>query len=130
MIADLGGISKIMPVASGYFILAALAGMGIPCLASFWAEVIVFISAVKAYPIRGGVAIAGLVISALFMLRVIQQTFYGEKRERYAHLPDVSFGLGLPRMILVAVIVLFGLLPSLMLDLVQTATIPLISGLP
>ncbi len=130
MIPDLGGISKIMPVASGYFILAALTGMGVPCLASFWAEVIVFISSVKVYPVRGGLAIAALVISALFMLRVIQQTFYGEKNERYAHLSDVSFGLGLPRMILVAVIVLFGLFPSLMLDVVQTASIPFVSGLP
>jgi NADH-quinone oxidoreductase subunit M len=130
MIPDLGGLSKIMPVASGYFILAALAGMGVPCLASFWAEVIVFISAVKVYPIRGVVAITGLVVSALFMLRVIQRTFYGETNEQYAHLPDVSFGLGLPRMILVAVIVFFGLFPALMLDVVQTATIPFISGLP
>ncbi|MFP3870990.1 MAG: NADH-quinone oxidoreductase subunit M, partial [Syntrophobacteria bacterium] len=71
-----------------------------------------------------------LVVSALFMLRVVQRTFYGEKNERFAHLPDVSFGLGLPRMILVAVIVLFGLFPSLMLDVVQTSVIPFVHGLP
>jgi NADH-quinone oxidoreductase subunit M len=33
-------------------------------------------------------------------------------------------------MILVSVIVLFGLYPSLMLDVVQTAALPLINGLP
>jgi NADH-quinone oxidoreductase subunit M len=33
-------------------------------------------------------------------------------------------------MMLVAVIVLFGLFPALMVDLVQTASIPLIQGLP
>jgi NADH-quinone oxidoreductase subunit M len=70
------------------------------------------------------------VISALFMLRVIQRTFYGEKNERFAHLPDISFGLGIPRMILVAVIVLFGFYPSLMLDMVQTASVPFINRLP
>ena len=43
---------------------------------------------------------------------------------------DVSFSLGLPRMILVAVMVLFGLFPRLMLDLIQTAVIPFINGLP
>ena len=47
-----------------------------------------------------------------------------------AHLPDVSFGLGLPRMILVAVIVLFGLFPALMLDLIQTAVHPFMEALP
>jgi NADH-quinone oxidoreductase subunit M len=130
MIPELGGMSKIMPIASGYFILAALAGIGVPCLASFWAELLVFISAFKTYPIRGALAICALVVSALFMLRVVQRTFYGEMREEFEHLPDVSFGLGIPRIILVAVIVFFGLFPSVMLDVIQVASIPFISGLP
>ena len=32
-IAKLGGLSRTMPVASGYFIIAALTGIGVPCLA-------------------------------------------------------------------------------------------------
>jgi NADH-quinone oxidoreductase subunit M len=130
MIPELGGMSKIMPVASGYFIVAALAGIGVPCLASFWAELLVFISSFKVYPIRGALAICGLVVSALFMLRVVQRTFYGEKNTQFEHLSDVPFGLGIPRMILVSVIVFFGLFPSVMLDVIQVASIPLISGLP
>jgi NADH-quinone oxidoreductase subunit M len=130
MIPELGGMSKIMPKASGYFILAALAGIGVPCLASFWAELLVFISAFKTYPVRGALAIGALVVGALFMLRVVQRTFYGEKNEQFEHLPDVPFGLGIPRMILVAVIVFFGLFPSVMLDVIQVASVPFINGLP
>jgi NADH-quinone oxidoreductase subunit M len=130
MIPELGGMSKTMPIVSGYFIVAALAGIGVPCLASFWAELLVFISAFKTYPIRGALAICALVVSALFMLRVVQRTFYGEKRDEFDHLPDVTFGLGIPRMILVAVIVFFGLFPSVMLDVIQVASIPFINGLP
>ncbi|HEX9911578.1 MAG TPA: proton-conducting transporter membrane subunit, partial [Desulfatiglandales bacterium] len=126
----LGGMSRVMPVASGYFIVAALASMGVPGFASFWAEVTVFISALKAYPILGGLAVCAMVLSALYMLRVVQRTFYGQRNERYAHLPDVSFSLGLPRMILVGAMVLFGLFPRLMLDLIQTAVIPFMGGLP
>ena len=129
MIPELGGMSKIMPVASGYFIFGALAGMGVPGLANFWAELVVFISSLKVYPIRGGLAISALVLSALFMLRVVQKAFYGMRNERFAGLPDVSFWLGLPRMILVGVLVLFGLFPSLILDLVQTAAGALVKGL-
>ena len=127
---DLGGLSRTMPVASAYFIVAALAGIGVPCLASFWAELLVFISAFKVYPLRGALAICALALSALFMLRVVQKTFYGPGNERFAHLVDVSFVLGIPRMILTAVIVLFGLFPSLMYDMIQTASIPFINGLP
>jgi NADH-quinone oxidoreductase subunit M len=64
------------------------------------------------------------------MLRVVQKTFYGPWNEHYTHLPDISLGLGLPRMILVAVMVLFGLFPRMMLDLIQTAVIPFMGGLP
>jgi NADH-quinone oxidoreductase subunit M len=130
LIGELGGLSRIMPVASGYVILAALTSIGVPCLASFWAELMVFIASFKVYPIRGALAVCALVVSALFMLRVVQKTFYGPKNEKYGHLQDVTFRLGLPRMILVAVIVLFGLFPSLMVDVIQAASIPLIEGLP
>jgi NADH-quinone oxidoreductase subunit M len=129
VISELGGMSKIMPTASAYFILGALAGMGVPLFATFWAEVVVFISSLKAYPVLGALAISALVVSALFMLRVIQRTFYGEKNERFSHLPDVSFGLGLPRVILVIVLVLFGLFPSLMYEVIQVSVIPFIEGL-
>jgi NADH-quinone oxidoreductase subunit M len=129
-IGELGGLSRIMPVASSYVIVAALTSIGIPCLASFWGELLVFISSFKVYPVRGVLAISALVVSALFMLRVVQKTFYGPKNEKYAHLPDVSFALGIPRMILVTVIVIFGLYPSLMFDVIQTASIPFIRGLP
>ena len=130
MIDELGGLSRIMPVASTYFIVAALAGIGVPCLASFWGELIVFIAAFKTYPLWGTLAVCALVVSALFMLRVVQRTFYGPKNEKYEQLSDISFGLGIPRMILLAVLVIFGLFPSLMYDMIETASIPFMNGLP
>ena len=129
-IDELGGLSRIMPVASTYFIVAAMASMGIPCLASFWGELVVFISAFKVYPFHGVMAVAALVISALFMLRVVQKTFYGPQNTQYEQLPDVPFRLGIPRMILIVVLVFFGLFPSLLFDVIDTATIPFINGLP
>jgi NADH-quinone oxidoreductase subunit M len=130
MIPELGGLAKAMPVATTYFIIAALTGIGVPCMASFWAELMVFISSFRVYPVYGTLAICGLVVSALFMLRVVQKACYGPENERFAHLPDVTLGLGIPRMILVSVILLFGLFPSLMVDMIQTASIPFISRLP
>jgi NADH-quinone oxidoreductase subunit M len=129
-IPELGGLSRVMPVASGYFITAALAGVGVPCMASFWAELTVFISAFRTYPLLGTLAVCALVVSALFILRVVQRTCYGPARERHARLEDISFRLGIPRMILAAVIVIFGLFPSLMFDMIQTASVPFIGGLP
>jgi len=119
---ELGGMSRNMPIISGFFILAAMAGVGVPALASFWAELLVFISAVKVFPIRGILAICGLLVSALFMLRVVMKTFYGPANPKFAGLPDVNFWLASPRIILAGVIVLFGLFPWLMLNLIQVST--------
>jgi NADH-quinone oxidoreductase subunit M len=127
--SELGGLSRIMPVVSGYFILAALTSIGIPCLASFWGELVVFLSSVRVYPVRGVAAVSALFLGALFMLRVIQKTFYGPQVEKYTHLPDISFSQGIPRLILAAVIVLFGLYPSLMFDMIETASVSFMGGL-
>jgi NADH-quinone oxidoreductase subunit M len=130
LIPDLGGMSKTMPVASSYFIIGALAGMGVPGLANFWAELMVFIASLRVYPIRAVFAIGALVVSALFMLRVVQKTFYGEKNRRFSKLPDVSLALGVPRIMLVAVLVLFGLFPSLMVSAIRTTAAVFVAGLP
>ncbi len=128
-IHELGGFCKIMPVASAFFIIAALCGAGVPGFASFWAELLVFIAAVKVYPVRGLISLASIVVGALFALRVVQNTFYNEPNPKFVHFEDVSPFLGLPRMILIATMVLFGIFPSLMLDVIKSAIVPFISGL-
>ena len=128
-IAELGGLSKVMPLASSFFIVGAMAGIGVPCLANFWAELLVFISAFRVYPILGTLAIGSLVVSALFMLRVVQRTFYGEPKEGHTNLPDVSRWQSVPRWILLGLLVIFGLYPTLMLNVVQSASIPFMDGL-
>lgn len=126
LIPELGGMAKVMPRASFFFILAAMAGIGVPCMASFWAELLVFVHGFKAYPLLGTFAVLGLVVSALFMLRVVQRTFYGEKNERFAACPDMSLGMTVPRIMLAATILLFGFLPRLVVDTINVSVIPLV----
>ncbi|MFZ0932272.1 MAG: NADH-quinone oxidoreductase subunit M [Syntrophobacteraceae bacterium] len=130
MIPELGGLSRIMPVASTFFIIAALAGMGVPGLANFWGELVVFVAALGTYPVLGVIAVLALVVTALFMLRVVQKTFYGPANERFALLPDMSLSLGIPRIILAAVLLILGFYPSFLFDVIRTASVPFMSGLP
>jgi NADH-quinone oxidoreductase subunit M len=125
-IAELGGLSRTMPRAASFFIIAALTGIGVPCLAGFWGELAVFMSCVRVYPVAGVPAIAALAVGALFMLRVVQKTCYGPPVEQFAHLTDITMALAVPRVILVSVIVLFGLFPALLFDMIHTATLQLI----
>lgn len=129
-ISKLGGMAHTMPLASSYFIVAALAGIGVPCMANFWAELMVFMAAFRVYPVLAVFAISALIIGAIFILRVIEKTFFGPALQKYQHLPDVSFVLGIPRMILVMVILVFGLMPFLMIETIQTASSLLLGGNP
>jgi NADH-quinone oxidoreductase subunit M len=127
-IDQLGGLVHIMPKASSFFIIAALAGIGVPGLASFWAELMVFIAAFRVYPLAAVLSISALVFSAIFMLRVVEKTFFGPLNKKYLALKDMTFGLSIPRMILVATIIIFGLMPFLMFDTIQSTSVWLIEG--
>lgn len=115
-ISKLGGLFTTMPRASTMFIIAGMAGIGVPCLASFWAEFLVFVAAVQKWPVAGALAIFGLVVSALFVLRVVQQSFFGPEREEWAGMPDMGNFMSIPRVILAGTLLLFGFAPFLMLD--------------
>jgi NADH-quinone oxidoreductase subunit M len=128
-IHELGGFSKIMPVASAFFITAALCGAGVPGMASFWAELLVFIATFKVYPVQALLAIAALVVGALFALRVVQNSFFNAPNPKFVHFEDVSPFLGLPRMILIGALFLFGFFPQLMVSLIKTSVVPFLQGM-
>ncbi|MFH0810481.1 MAG: NADH-quinone oxidoreductase subunit M [Pseudomonadota bacterium] len=130
-IYDLGGFSKIMPVASAFFIIAALCGLGCPGFASFWAELLVFVAAFQVYPVKGVLAVCALVIATLFALRVIMRTFYVAPNPKFTGpgFADVGLFLASPRIILVGTLIIFGLFPRLMVDVIQTAVEPFVRTL-
>ena len=124
-ITDFGGLGKQMPRAVSIFIVAGLCGAGLPGLASFWAELLVFLAALQTYPILGAIIVLGLVLTAVYILRVFNLAFFGAPNPKWENLKaqDMS-GLHLiPRAILIAVLVIFGFVPRLMLDLINSTTI-------
>lgn len=120
-IRHFGGLVSQVPVAGGLFIMAALCGMGVPGFASFWAELLVFIQAMSTYPVMGVLAIAGLVITTIYILRVIGKALYGPPNPDWAHLHDAGPWAAFPRVLLVGALLLFGFFPSWILDLIRSA---------
>ena len=127
-IADFGGVGSQMPRAVSVFIVGGLCGAGLPGLASFWAELLVFLAALKTYPIMGACIIAGLVLTAVYVLRVFTQAFFGPPNSRWQELRqmDLSGWAMLPRALLIAVLVFFGFIPRAILDLINGTTLALL----
>lgn len=128
-IARLGGLSRAMPVASAFFIIAALTGAGVPGLASFWAELLVFLGTLRTWPVLAFVVVGALVITLAYSVRVVVLAFFGEAREPHAHAADMSGFLSLPRAILVAVLLILGFYPRLILDVIDPATRALLAAM-
>ncbi len=128
-IGKLGGLSHTMPVASAFFIIAALTGAGVPGFSSFWAELLVFLGALKTFPVLAIIVIGALTITLAYSIRVIVLTFFGEPREAHPAVPDIPPFLALPRAILVGFLLLFGFMPHLILDVIRPATHLLVRGL-
>ena len=88
--AELGGLAKRAPVLAVLFSFASMASMGVPGLANFAGEVMVFFGSYSATLILFGmVAIYGTVITAIFQLRAIKTIFYGPMPARYEPQPAV-----------------------------------------
>jgi NADH-quinone oxidoreductase subunit M len=125
----LGGLSRFVPVASSFFIVAALCGAGVPGFASFWAELLVFLGTLKTYPVLAAIVVFALVITMAYSIRAIVTAFFGVPREDHHHPVDISFFLSVPRVILVGVLLVLGFYPRLMLDIIDPATRALIGVL-
>jgi NADH-quinone oxidoreductase subunit M len=128
-IPKLGGLSRYVPVASAFFIVAALTGAGVPGFSSFWAELLVFLGALKTYPVLATIVVLALVITLAYSVRVIVLGFFGGPREAHAPVADISPFLALPRAILVAVLLILGFYPRLILDVIDPAARALVGAL-
>jgi NADH-quinone oxidoreductase subunit M len=112
----LSGLLRPMPVYSSLVALTFFASLGIPGLAQFPAELQIFLGTFDVYPAIAAIAVLGIVVTAALFLRALQQAFMGEAPERLARLPDLRRGELAAVGPLVALFVVIGLYPRLVLD--------------
>lgn len=121
---DFGGLAKTMPFFSICFILTALASLGLPGFSSFAAELLVFTGSWQRYPIATGLAIFGLLITAIYLLRAVQSVCYGKAVSHVDTLKDPGCWMGrLPFIILLGALLIFGFWPQGLLNMIQPAVI-------
>jgi NADH-quinone oxidoreductase subunit M len=124
---DLGGLAHAMPFIAGCAVIAAMASSGLPGFANFVAELLVFIGGWDRYPVQIICGVFGVVITAVYMLRVIRGTFFGEAKPAYAHVADVrSFAGRLPYFMLITALLVVGCWPGPITRLIDAGVRPLI----
>ncbi|MFF2084153.1 NADH-quinone oxidoreductase subunit M [Nocardia sp. NPDC058176] len=121
LIADFGGVQKVAPVLAGTFFIAGLATLSLPGLAPFVSEFLVLVGTFSKYKVAAVFATFALVLAAIYILWLYQRLMTGPLKKGNEHLRDlVPRELAVVVPLLVALLVL-GLYPKPVLDLVNPA---------
>ncbi len=100
-LAAYGGLARLLPVYSVFFMVLTLASVGLPTTSGFTGEFLVLLGAFNAawphflhgnaYPVvMSASAVTGVVLGALYMLRLAQSFLYGEAKAPHMPLLDLN----------------------------------------
>jgi NADH-quinone oxidoreductase subunit M len=130
-IPSLGGFAKLMPLAAIGFIVGGLVSMGMPGFSGFVAEFQIFLGLWSAenvawyYPWIAIISASGIVVTAAYVLRVVQRVFFGELKPEFASLPGINFLDKTAIVILASVLILVGVYPKILMTLVEVGVAPI-----
>ena len=124
---ELGGLGAVMPRLMGFGIILSLGAVGLPLLMGFVGEFLVFLGAFNSdlselnAPIKfyAGIAIFILILSAIYILKLLHKTFFANIFERWENVKDITNHEFIVLFALVAVIIFFGIFPMAILEIVQ-----------
>ncbi len=118
-----GGLALTMPKYAGIMTVAFFAALGLPGLSGFVSEAFSFLGAFQVDRLRvvTMVSTLGIILTAAYMLWTLQRVFLGKANEKWASMPDVN-GRELFTLVPLAIVVLvLGIYPSFMLNLMTTS---------
>jgi len=128
---NLGGLARRMPVITVVFTVAGLASLGLPGTCGFAAEFITFVgcfssTAVGGIQIYTLLGVLGIVLTAGYILWMLQKVFYGSPLEKYDGVPDADNIEKVCIFSFVAVIMLIGVYPAILTDVIKMGIMPIV----
>ncbi|NSL52068.1 complex I subunit 4 family protein [Calidifontibacillus erzurumensis] len=110
----LGGLAKVMPLASGFFLAGAMASLGLPGMSGFVSEFMAFLGLFKSMPVVAAVGCLGIILTAAYLLRAVLNITFGPTSTRFTGVKDISSVEYLPVVVLLAFIILIGVYPNVL----------------
>ncbi len=125
-IPDLGGLANRMPFLAAGLLVAGLASLGLPGTSGFVAEITIFMGSFPAWHWFAALAAIGVVLTAGYILWMIQRVMFGPQLLRHNNLSDASIPEMIPVAILVASILVVGIYPAVISDVFNTGLDPIV----
>ncbi|RLB08311.1 MAG: NADH-quinone oxidoreductase subunit M [Deltaproteobacteria bacterium] len=92
LIADFGGLSRVMPIFATFFMIVALSSIALPGTNGFVGEFLILLGTFKANPVYGVFGATGVILAAAYMLWMFQRVMFGDiKHPENRGLKDLNF---------------------------------------
>jgi NADH-quinone oxidoreductase subunit M len=132
-IGKLGGLARQMPGVTAIFIIGALGAVSVPSTSGFAAEVTVFLGAFSSNVVDGVrvytlICLSGVVLSAGYMLWLVQRVFFGPALTKFDGARDAGRLERVYCAVFIVLIFLIGIYPTVVTDIIKTGIAP-IAGL-
>jgi NADH-quinone oxidoreductase subunit M len=120
MIAEFGGLKKVVPHLVAAFMIVTLSSIGLPGLNGFIGEFLILLGAFRWNPRMAAFAATGVILSATYMLWMFQRVNFGPvTNEKNAGLRDLVAREWAVLVPVVAVAVLMGVVPNVFLSSIE-----------
>jgi len=125
----LGGLARQMPVIAVVFSVAGLASLGLPTTSGFAAEFLVFVGSFTSAAVAGIklwtiLGVLGIVITAGYILWMLQRVFYNSPQDKFNKVKDADILERVYMFVFVAVIMGVGIYPAILTDVIQAGVMP------
>jgi NADH-quinone oxidoreductase subunit M len=129
LLENLGGMAKGMPIASGFLLAGALASLGLPGMSGFVSEFMAFLGLFEEMPWIAAVGCIGIIMTAVYLLRAVLGITYGQAHREFTGVLDLKGVEFIPVVVLIALIVLIGVVPSVLGSPLQATLETIMLGL-
>lgn len=116
-----GGVQKVAPVLAGVLLMSGLSALALPGMGSFVSEFLVMAGAWQRYPIHTAVITLGMVLAAVYVLRMYKTTMTGPVRDQVDGLKDLGLRERAVVAPLVVLLLVLGVFPAPVLSLADDA---------
>lgn len=120
---DFGGLRKVAPVFCGLMGIALFASLGLPGLNGFVGEFLIFKGAFPLATWATALSTLGLLLTAVFILTILQRVFNGPLNRNWSELPDLTFAERAAVLPAIALMFLLGIFPQAVLGVINPTVV-------
>lgn len=126
---DFGGVRKVAPVFCGLMGIALFSSLGLPGLNGFVGEFLIFKGVFPLATCSASISVLGLLITAVFILTILQRVFNGPLNEKWSKFPDLTLPERAMVAVPIAIMFVLGIYPQLVLGFVNSTVVQMVGQL-